>query len=181
MGSQRKFRPLKQVRCFRCGELGHFCQECPNKREPDSLGTKHKANAAVEQCSNSDSDVVFVVSGGCVRSGGISKWLVYSGASSHMTREKELFQDYQEFKKTEMVGLGVGRTLEAVGIGNVRLRMKFKVSKAKRAVIHRVLYIPKLACNLFSVRATTGKGNLVKFSPSRCWIRDTNGKLLGMG
>ena len=80
-----------------------------------------------------------------------------------------------------MVGLGDGRTVEAVGVGNVHLRMKFKVSKAKRAFIHRVLYVPKLACNLFSVRATAGKGNLVKFSRSRCWIRDTNGKLLGMG
>ena len=78
MGSQRKFRPLKQVRCFGCGELGHFRRECPNKREPDSLGTKHKAKAADEQCSDSDNDVVFVVSGGCGRSGGMGKWLVDS-------------------------------------------------------------------------------------------------------
>ena len=111
----------------------------------------------------------------------MGKWLVDSGASSHMAREKELLQDYQEFKKPEMVGLGDGRTVEAVGAGNVHLRIKFKVSKAKRAVIHRVLYVPKLACNLFSVRATAGKENLVNFSRSRCWIRDTNGKLLGMG
>ena len=43
------------------------------------------------------------------------------------------------------------------------------------------LYVPKLACNLFSVRAAATKGNSVKFGNSKCWIRDRNGKLLGMG
>ena len=39
----------------------------------------------------------------------------------------------------------------------------------------------KLTCNLFSVRAAAAKGNVVKFGHSRCWIRDSNGKLCGMG
>ena len=47
--------------------------------------------------------------------------------------------------------------------------------------MYNVLYVPKLACNLFSVRAAASKGNIVKFSRSRCWIRDRSGKLYGMG
>ena len=31
--------------------------------------------------------------------------------------------------------------------------MLIKVSYPKKAVVHQVLYVPKLACNLFSVRA----------------------------
>ena len=44
-----------------------------------------------------------------------------------------------------------------------------------------MLCIPQLACNLFSVRATSAKGNSLKFSDTQCWIRDGNGKLLGTG
>ena len=47
--------------------------------------------------------------------------------------------------------------------------------------MHDVLYVSKLTCNLFSVRAAAGKGNIVKFGRSRCWIRDEAGKLYGMG
>ena len=110
----------------------------------------------------------------------MGKWLVDSGVSSHMTLEKELLSDYREFKKPEKVALGDGRMVEAMGVGNVRVIMVFKVSEPKWSVLHRVSYVPKLACNLFSVRATASKGNVVKFGRSRCWIRRSDGKLLGM-
>lgn len=47
--------------------------------------------------------------------------------------------------------------------------------------MHDDLFVPKLACNLFSVRAAISKGNTVKFGEMKCWIRDTDGKLVGMG
>ena len=47
--------------------------------------------------------------------------------------------------------------------------------------MHKVLYVPKLTCNLFSVKAATQQGNLVKFGSSKCWIRNGEGNLLGMG
>ena len=49
----------------------------------------------------------------------MGKWLVDSGAFSHMTWEKQLLMDYQEFAKPEKVELGDGRMVEAVGVGNV--------------------------------------------------------------
>lgn len=71
--------------------------------------------------------------------------------------------------------------MEAVGVGNIHLNMLFKVSNSKRAVMYNVLYAPKLACNLFSVRAAANKGKVIKFGHSRHWIRDRTGKLYGMG
>ena len=41
--------------------------------------------------------------------------------------------------------------------------------------------MPKLTCNLFSVRAVVAKGNAVEFSPNSCCIWDENGKLCEMG
>lgn len=104
-----------------------------------------------------------------------------AGASSHMTWRKELLADYKEFDKPEKVSLGDGRFIDAVGVGNIHLRMMFGVSKLKGSVMYKVLYMPKLACNLFSVRAATTKGNIVKFGSTRCWIRSSGGSLCVMG
>ena len=59
-----------------------------------------------------------------------------SGASTHMTREKELLLDYREFEKPEMVGLG---DVEAVGVGTVRMKMLFRVSTPMQRVLQDVL------------------------------------------
>ena len=50
-----------------------------------------------------------------------------------------------------------------------------------QCVLQDVLYVPRLACNLFSVRAAAAKGKTVKFGHGKFWIRDGDGKLKGMG
>ena len=94
----------------------------------------HKAEPAVEDnSSGSDTDniEVFTASVSFVDTQQMGKWLVDSSASSHMTREKALLFEYQEFKTPEKVGLGDGQTVDAIGVGNVHVKMKFKVSKPK--------------------------------------------------
>jgi len=98
-----------------------------------------------------------------------------------MTPKRGYFVNYRSFSTPEKVGLGDGRVVEAVGVGTVRLNMLFKVSDSKRAVMYDVLHVPKLSCNLFSVRAAAKRGNTVKFGQSRCWIRGPKGTLKGMG
>ena len=64
------------------------------------------------------------------------------------------------------------------------MNMLFQATEAtesKRAVVYNVPYVPKLSCNLFSVRAAVGKGNAVEFGPKQCCIYDENGKLRGIG
>ena len=89
--------------------------------------------------------------------------------------------NYQQFEHKQKVSLGDGRTVDAVGVGDVHVNMQFKVSQPRKCVIQQVLHVPELACNLFSVRAAAAKGNQVKFSRSHCWIMDRNGKLCGIG
>ena len=175
VGGQNRAKPRKPPTCWNCGELGHIRRYCTKERSPRS---QHEAKTAEEIPSHSGSEGAFVASSDSSEMG---KWLVDSGASSHMTPQKKLLIDYREFDTPQMVGLGDGRIVEAVGAGNVQLKMLFKVSNPKRAVMYNVLYVPKLACNLFSVRAAASKGNIVRFGRSRCWIRDQEGKLHGMG
>ena len=56
----------------------------------------------------------------------MTRWLIDSGASSHMTRKKDLLTDYKDLEKPEKVSLGDSCTVEAVGIGSVHLNMLFK-------------------------------------------------------
>ena len=72
--------------------------------------------------------------------------------------------------------------VEAVGVGDIRLKIVFKVSHSKPATVYDVLYVPKLACNLFSVQAATKeeiKSSLVRrdagFEPQ--WATSWNGDI----
>jgi len=108
-------------------------------------------------------------------------WIVDSETSSHMTHTRELLVDHEEFDNPQNICLGNGQIVEALGRGNIHFTMVFKMSKPKKATMYNALYVPKLACNLFSVKAVATKGNTVKFGNNSCWIHDRNGKLLGIG
>ena len=200
VGAQKKFKQKnsKNIKCYGCGGLGHIRRNCPREKKPENFRQvpTHKAKVAdgnhieSEGCStkeqNLNGDGAFSASVGKVsqqknQSDHQDSWLVDSGASSHMTRNKGLLVNYQEFEVPEKVGLGDGRTVDAVGVGNVCMNMTFRVGQPKRSVMYHVLYVPELACNLFSVRAAATRGNIVQFGHTRCWIRDADGILKGMG
>ena len=109
---ERRRNVSQRVKCFGCGEAGHIRRYCPN-----NMGSQHtcKAKAAKEDCSKSESDDEEALA---VTTSTTQKiqWLIDSGASSHMTQEKEVLT---EFEKPEKVELGDGRTVDAIGIGSL--------------------------------------------------------------
>ena len=171
---------------FGCGDVGHIQCYCPRKRK------WHKAKIAESEKSrqgNSDVDgenvyaTAFMASVGNLKSADKENypWVIDSGASSHMTKEKHVLTNFQEFEEPENVALGDGRVVKALGSGRVQMNMLFPEAEAKKAVLYDVLYVPTCTCNLFSVRAVVAKANAVEFGPNSCCIWDENGKLRGMG
>jgi len=191
VGDEKK--PGFKIKCYKCGNLGHMKRDCPNNKKNTNNKPVHKAKTVKVSNKSSDigadmedfagesgeSDTAFVAQQMSV--GGTGEWLVDSGASKHMTCRKEILVNYQEFRQPQQVRLGDGRTVEALGAGNVQLKMVFKVSEPKQITMYGVLYVPKLAGNLFSVGAAAEKGNIVQFGHSRCWIRGKKNQLHGMG
>ena len=111
----------------------------------------------------------------------MDKQILDYGATSHMTQMRELLTDYRELERPETVRLGDGHFVEAVGVGNVPLNVIFDDSKPKKSIIYQVFYVPKLACNLFSIRAAVTRGNTVKFGTTKYWIQDRKGIICGTG
>ena len=60
-------------------------------------------------------------------------------ASSHMKWERNILTNYQGFAQRQKVSLGDGRTVDAMGVGDVHVYMQFKVSKPKKSVMYQVL------------------------------------------
>ena len=71
--------------------------------------------------------------------------------------------------------------VEACGKEDIQFTMVLRNDRSKEVTMRGTLYVPKLTCSLFSVRATVMKGNTVKFENGSCLTCDKNGILLGTG
>ena len=61
------------------------------------------------------------------------------------------------------------------------MSMQLKECEPNECMIYKVLQVPKLACNLFSVRAAASKGKSAKFCDDKCWIYNRAGNVSGTG
>lgn len=85
-------------------------------------------------------------------------WIIDSGASSHMTFNKHLLDEYMHFDKPRLIYMGDGKPLEAYGQG----KMYFSSGRSS-GYLSNVLWVPKLRENLFSVGHTLEQGYTVRF------------------
>ena len=169
--SQTSKRYQYKKTCYLCGESGHFCKDCPKNLHQKLSKSKHKAKSACmvsqgESHSDTESDErVFGVSSQSYNPQG---WVVDPGASNHMTNMKELLVNYEDFDNPQKVGMGDGHTVEAHGRGDIHFTMTLENNMSKKVTMCNALCVPKLTCNLFSVRATVTKTNTVKFENGSC-------------
>lgn len=85
--------------------------------------------------------------------------------------------EYHVLEKFEMVTLGDGHGLDAVGRGTVGLVVKFPGGKTKRLKLQNTLFVPGLSYNLLSVSKASEAGMATEFSKSGCRIVNGDGKV----
>lgn len=96
-------------------------------------------------------------------------WYVDSGASSHMTGNKELLSDLSNAHLGQEIVVANNSKLCVCGTGNARVTLK--LSGAEKT-ISEVKYVPNLTANLLSVNSLVSKGYCVHFDPHGCKILD---------
>eukprot|EP00253_Pinus_taeda_P017626 PITA_17626 len=92
------------------------------------------------------------------------EWLIDSGASYHMAKNKAMFSSLNDCN-TKNIYVGDERSLSVVGTGIVHI---------DNGQFNDVLCVPTLSCNLLSVYQIThsGEGKIVEFSPHDVVIKD---------
>ena len=135
-GASNKFQYKKKVKCFNCKRFGHCIKNCPSLIKPDSSGLGYKAKVV-----EAEESAFHGVSGPSVKHPLEHQWLIDSSASNHMTRERMILADFKELDSPEKDGIGDGRTVDAVGVGNVKVKMDLQSKEAKSAVLYGVLYV----------------------------------------
>ena len=135
--NKKKFQYKKKVKCFNCKRFGHYIKNCPSFIKPDSSGPGYKAKVV-----EAEESAFHGVSGPSVKHPLEHQWVIDSDASNHMTRARMLLADFKELDSPEKDGIGDGRTVDAVGVGNVKVKMDLQSKEAKSAVLYGVLYVP---------------------------------------
>ncbi|GBM21244.1 Copia protein, partial [Araneus ventricosus] len=140
----------KTVVCHHCGKLGHKKRNC-------RLLTRKKPPFKEEEAAA----VSFVVGEGEAK-----KFIVDSGATSHMCSQREWFEELKPSSGTVSCA-AKSRLLEVAGIGVIRGRLK----NGQEIVLKNVLFIPELNGNLISVKQIQKAGYSILFKDNKAIVK----------
>ncbi|GBN29685.1 Copia protein [Araneus ventricosus] len=103
-----------------------------------------------------------------VREGDVEKFIVDSGATSHMCSQRKWFEDLKPSSGTACAAKS--RLLEVAGIGVIRGRLK----NGQEIVLKNVLFIQELNGNLISVKQIQKVGYSVLFKDNKAIVKGKN-------
>ncbi|KAJ0169236.1 hypothetical protein K1T71_015266 [Dendrolimus kikuchii] len=142
----------KGPRCFSCNKYGHLGKDCRNtKKQNDS------SYVAVFSASfNND-----------------SSWYIDSGASMHMTMNKDWIYD-EKMPPIDNIKVANNKVLKVASCGKVNLNIIQPKGITSTIQVNDVLYIPELSTNLLSVSQMIKNQCKVEFDNKGCNIYNKN-------
>lgn len=108
------------------------------------------------------------------------QWIVDSGASSHMTSDRQFFTMLDESSAPD-VFLADGTAVKSAGCGEGKVYGVDGCGGMVEITLTDVLYVPSLNCGLLSVTKLTSRGFTVVCKESGCDICDDSGKVIAKG
>ena len=108
---------LSKVKCFHCHEHGHLATNCPQKKK-----NKKAVGAVVGEALASQFEIDFFFIACLVSCSMGSVWYLDSGASFHMTGDKELFSDLEEKDLQMHIEMGDDGRYRALELGPLPMR-----------------------------------------------------------
>jgi hypothetical protein len=153
--------------CNFCDKDGHDESKCFKKMAALEAAMK-KHNINIDSTSSSHRHALsasgFSFNSNSTTTSSSVEWLIDSGASYHMVKDKAIFFSLNECN-TKKIFVGDDRSLSVVGSGTIQV---------DNGHFNDVLCVPSLSCNLLSIYQIThsGEGKTVKFSPHQVVIKN---------
>lgn len=168
---ERKPKDMSKVRCYNCQKMGHYSDKCQNQRVERASSATEKKKKGKELPK--EKVFSFIATTG---SGEMEVWYIDSGASRHMTCNREWLTGLTTLEEPISIYLADNSVLVAKEEGTVTLKSSGSVTMK----IERVLLVDGMGKNLFSVCQAAAKGISTKFNSTGCTL-EKDGEVLASG
>ena len=157
----------KGPQCYSCHRFGHIAKYCLlNKKSGQSNIAADSDEKKTEEQLCEFRDIALAST---VNFGPCSEWFIDSGATKHMTFQRNLLSEYREFNGPTKIYLGDDRIISAIGEGKVKLECH-DGKNPYILTLQKVLFVPELTKNLLSVPAMAENGAEVYFDKDKCVV-----------
>ena len=160
-GAKGKKQDMSKVKCFHCHQHGHYATNCPQKKK-----NKQAAGSATGEALASQFELNFSLIACLVSSMTGLVWFLDSGASFHMTGDRDLFIDLDEKDLGVHIEMGDDGRYSVTDIGTI----SFERESGKPFILKEVMHILGLKKNLISVAMLEDKGYDVVFSEGKACL-----------
>ncbi|CAL2228257.1 unnamed protein product [Prunus armeniaca] len=150
---------MSKVECYRCGNFGHYKNECYTKLPKEK---REKSNFVEKK----DEETLLMAFHALTETDQ-ETWYVDTGCSNHMSGCKSSFINLNESFHT-VVSFGDKSTVKVMGKGDIQIKTKNDFIET----ISNVFYIPDLKTNLLSAGQLQDKGYRITIYKGECEVYD---------
>ena len=180
---ETSMRATRETVCFFCKSEGHWKRDCPKYIKWKSK--QNQVNTAQEYTDEYFKNRCFMVNTSYLQpfpakdtiSEACNKvienknaWILDSGATSHMTANRDFFTSFNPDEKGHVLLADEGEAVKVQGKGSGIIKYCANNDEIIDIRVDKVLYIPRLSSNLLSVKKLTNNGFKVIFEKNVCSI-----------